>query len=39
MDRVNDAWGEFTVYPASLHHVREKPDWTVASMALHRGMR
>ncbi len=36
MDRVNDAWGEFAVYPASLHRVREKPDWTVASIALHR---
>jgi hypothetical protein len=38
MDRVNDAWGEFRVYPASLHRVCEKPDWTVASIALHRGM-
>ena len=38
MDRVNDEWGEFTVYPASLHAVKEKPDWTVASIALHRGM-
>ena len=39
MDRVNDEWGEFTVYPASLHAVKEKPDWTVASIALHRGMK
>lgn len=37
MNRVNDAWVEFTVYPASLHAAKEKPDRTVASIALHRG--
>lgn len=37
MDRVNDEWDELTVYPASLHAVKEKQDCTIVSIALHLG--
>jgi nucleotidyltransferase/DNA polymerase involved in DNA repair len=38
MDLINDEYGEFSVYFGGLQAVRagERPDWTVASIALHR---
>jgi DNA polymerase-4 len=36
MDTINDEWGEFSVYFGSLQPLRERANWTVASLALHR---
>jgi hypothetical protein len=36
MDRINDEFGEFSVYFGSLQPLRERVNWTVASITLHQ---
>ena len=36
MDRISDEHGEYSVYFGSLQPVKERVNWTVASIALHR---
>ena len=36
MDRINDEYREYSVYFGSLQPLKERVNWTVASLALHQ---
>jgi DNA polymerase-4 len=36
MDKINDRWGDFTIYFAYLQPIKDRVSWNVASLGMHR---